>query len=159
MCVRDGFVKYLSVECTALCPSHLYPACVSDGLWRFRKWEVILLPGGAAGALCQKGVRVSHLSKTGEAWPHPWAGGWSLHDVTFLSPMKPGQQRRTGLVSRLCSWLLAAGDGVSVSRTERRASGCMVQALLLAERGLRADLAHVVHGDAEQERPSDFSSS
>lgn len=148
---------YLSVECTVPCPSHLYPTCVSDGLGRFKKWEVILLPGGAAGALHQKRDRGSHLSRTGGAWPRPWAGGWSLHDITFLSPMEPGQQR-TGLVSQLCSQLLAARVVFSASRTERRTSGCMVQALLLAEWGLQADLAHVIHGDAEQKRPSDFSS-
>lgn len=108
-------------------------------------------------SMIEKKDRGSHLSKTGGAWPCPWAGGWSLHDITFLSPMEPGQQR-TGLMSQLCSRLLAAGDGVSASRTERRTSGCMVQALLLAEWGLQADLAHVIHGDAEQKRPSDFSS-
>lgn len=54
MCVQEMDSQGdLPVACTVVCPSHSYPGCISDGFKRDKKWEIILLPRGAAGAFSQ----------------------------------------------------------------------------------------------------------
>lgn len=54
ICEQEGDSQVeFPAACTALCPSHLYLSCVSDGIWRDQKGDVILLMRGAAGAFSQ----------------------------------------------------------------------------------------------------------
>lgn len=60
MCVQEvDSLGEFPVACTVLCPSYPYPGCMLDGFRWAKKWEVILLPRGAAHAFSQKWVRAS----------------------------------------------------------------------------------------------------
>lgn len=116
----------------------------------------------------------SHPSSRRSSRSSPWQKK-EIEVATSAKLVKPGHVH--GLVADLCMTLLSWAPWSQVSKEQDWCHSCVpgsllqrmmfrpagqraepLVALLLAEWGLQADLAHVIRGDAEQKRPSDFSS-
>lgn len=141
------------VACTVLCSSYPCSGCMLDGFRWAKKWEVILLPRGAAGVFSQKWVTASGAGT--KQWSLAPSVGWSLVSARCCSSWVLWHQVSKEVWGGCwCSvpgplWQGASGPA---SETARRDSGPITKCwyspdtMLFAEWDLQVDVAHVPHG-------------